>query len=77
MVAIPRQCPYGADKAVQISWAVFFDKGTQPGHRRKETKSPKKTGYQIFFMPGTLSSNFLKIAILLNVLCTRNRKNVS
>ena len=30
MVAISRQCLFGADKAVQISRAVFFDKGTQP-----------------------------------------------
>ena len=30
MVVISRQCPLGVDKAVQISWAVYFDIGTQP-----------------------------------------------
>ena len=35
MVVISRQYSFGADKAVQISQAVFFDKGTQPelGHK--------------------------------------------
>ena len=36
MAAISRQCPFGADKAVQISQALFFDKGTQPELRRKK-----------------------------------------
>ena len=36
MVTISRQCPFGADKAVQISLAVFFDKRTQP-----ELRPPK------------------------------------
>ena len=30
MVAISSQYSIGADQAVQISQAVFFDKGTQP-----------------------------------------------
>ena len=30
MVAITRQYSFGADKAVQISQAVFLDIGTQP-----------------------------------------------
>ena len=38
MVAISRQCPFGADKAMQISRAVFFDKGTQPELRCKKSK---------------------------------------
>ena len=38
MVAISSQCSFGADKAVQISQAVFFDKGTQPEFRHKNCK---------------------------------------
>ena len=38
MVAISSQYSYGADKAVQISQAVFFDKGTQPELRHKNCK---------------------------------------
>ena len=54
MVAISRKCPFGSDKAVQISRAVFFDKGTQPELRRKKkTKSPYTSGYLFFFMPGS------------------------
>ena len=38
MVPISRQFPFGADKAVQISRAVSFDKGTQAKlcHTKKE-----------------------------------------
>ena len=39
MVAISSQYSYGADKAVQISQAVFFDKGTQPELRHKNCKT--------------------------------------
>ena len=40
MVLISRKYLFGADKAVQISLAVFFsDKGTQPEHRPKIAKS--------------------------------------
>ena len=45
MVAISRQCFFGAEKAMRISWAIFFDKGTQPELRRKKSKSPYKSGY--------------------------------
>ena len=38
MVAISSQYSFGADKAVQISQAVFFDKGTQPELRHKNFK---------------------------------------
>ena len=38
MVAISSQYSFGADKAVQISQAVFFDKGTQPKPRHKNCK---------------------------------------
>ena len=38
MVAISSQYSFGADKAVQISQAVFFDKGTQPELRHKNCK---------------------------------------
>ena len=38
MVAISGQYSFGADKAVQISQAVFFDKGTQPELRHKNCK---------------------------------------
>ena len=38
MVAISSQHSFGEDKAVQISQAVFFDKGTQPKLRHKNCK---------------------------------------
>ena len=38
MVAISSQYSFGADKAVQISQAVFFDKGTQSELRHKNCK---------------------------------------
>ena len=38
MVAISSQYSFGADKAVQISQAVFFDKGTQPKPRHENCK---------------------------------------
>ena len=40
MVAISSQYSFGADKAVQISQTVFFDKGTQPELDTKTAKSP-------------------------------------
>ena len=38
MVAISSQSSFVADKAVQISQTVFFDKGTQPELRHKNFK---------------------------------------
>ena len=38
MVAISGQYSFGADKAVRISQAVFFNKGTQPEIRHKNCK---------------------------------------
>ena len=38
MVAISSQYSFGADKGVQISQAVFLDKGTQPVLRHKNCK---------------------------------------
>ena len=38
MVAISSQYSFDADKAVQISQAVFVDKGTQPELRHKNCK---------------------------------------
>ena len=38
MVAISGQYAFGADKAVQISQTVFFNKGTQPQLRHKNYK---------------------------------------
>ena len=38
MIAISSQYSFGADKAVQISQAVFFDKETQPKFRHKNCK---------------------------------------
>ena len=56
MVAISRHCPFLADKAVQISRAVFFfffeKKDTTRTSPQKKAKRPYKSGYQIFFMPG-------------------------
>ena len=40
MVARSSQYSFGADKAVHIRQAVFFDKGTQPNLRHKTAKSP-------------------------------------
>ena len=39
MVAISSQYSFGADKAVQISQAVFFDKGTQLELRHKKLQN--------------------------------------
>ena len=38
MVVITSQYSFGADKAVQISQTVFFDKGTQPELRHQNCK---------------------------------------
>ena len=38
MVVISSKYSFGADKAVQISQAVFFNKGTQPELRHKNCK---------------------------------------
>ena len=48
MVAVSRQCPFGAGKPGGI-----FDKGTKPELRHKRVKSPYKSGCQIFIMPGS------------------------
>ena len=53
MVVISRQGPFGADKSVQISQAVFFIKGHNPNLDAKKAKLPFKSGYPIFFMPGS------------------------
>ena len=38
MVGISSQYSFGADKAVQISQAALFDKGTQPELQHKNCK---------------------------------------
>ena len=53
MVAISSQYSFGADKAVQISQAVFLIKGHNPNIDTKTAKSPYKSGYQIFIMSGS------------------------
>ena len=62
MVAIASQYSYGADKAVQISQAVFLIKGHNTNFDTKTAKSPYKSGYKIFIMNGSfglkLSENF-------------------
>ena len=62
MFAISSQYSFGADKAVQISKAVFLIKGHNPNFDTKTAKSPYKSGYQIFIMNGSfgfkLSENF-------------------
>ena len=67
MVAISSQYSFGADKAVQISQAVFLIMGHNPNFDTKTAKSPYKSGYQIFTMNGyfgfKLSENF-NIALL-------------
>ena len=40
MVAITSQYTFGADKAVQITQAVFFKKGHNPNFDTKTAKSP-------------------------------------
>ena len=67
MVAISIQYSFGADKAVQISQAVFLIKGHNPNFDTKTAKSPYLSGYQIFILNGSfgfkLSENF-NIALL-------------
>ena len=67
MVPISSKYSFDADKAVQISQAVFFIKGHNPNFNTKTAKSPYKSGYQIFIMNGSfgfkLSENF-NIALL-------------
>ena len=75
MVAIPRQCPFGDDKAVQVNWAVFFFFGKETQPELSYDKHPLinqdiRYSLCLFFF----GLNFLKIAILLYVLCTHNRK---
>ena len=70
MLAISRQYSYGADKAVQISQAVYFDKGTQPELRHKNCKITLLIWiiiYQIFIMNGSFGfklSEIFDIALL-------------
>ena len=77
MVSISRQCPVGADKAVQISWAGFFIKGHNRNLATKKHNLPINQDVRSSLCLGFFSSNFLKIAKFLNVLCTRNGDNVS
>ena len=62
MVAISSFYSFGADKAVQISQAVFFIKGHNRNLDTKTAKSPYESGYLIFIMNGSLgfklSENF-------------------
>ena len=74
MVAISSQYSFGADKAVQISQAVYFDKGTQPELRHKNCKITlliwiADLHYKWLFWIHT----FGKISTLFYFLCTRNR----
>ena len=55
MLEISRQYPFGAEKAVQISQAVFFK-----NFDTKKAKSPSKIGYQIFFMNGSFGFKLLE-----------------
>ena len=67
MVAISSQYSLGADKAVQISEAVFLIKGHNPNLETKTAKSPNKSGYQIFIMNGSFEfklSEIFNIALL-------------
>ena len=64
MVAISSQYSFGADKAVQISQAVFFIKGHNPNFDTKTAKSPYKSGYQIFIINGSLG---LKLSEIFNI----------
>ena len=50
MVSISRQYSFGADKAVQVSQAVFLIKGHNPNFDTETAKSPYFSGYQIFIM---------------------------
>ena len=66
MVAISSQYSFGADKAVQISQAVFLIKGHNPNFDTKTAKS-HKSGYQIFIMNGSFGfklSEIFNIALL-------------
>ena len=73
MFAISSQYSFGADKAVQISQAVFLIKGHNPNFETKTAKSPYSSEYQILIINSSfwfkLSENF-NIALLF--ICTRN-----
>ena len=77
MVAISKQCPFGVDRAVQISRAIFLIKGHNPYFDAKNQNRLTRQDIRSFLCLVLLGSSFLKIAILLNVLCTCNRKNLS
>ena len=66
MVAISSQYSFGADKAVQISQAVIFDKGTQPELRQK-------TDIRVFIMNDYFGLKLSEKLTLLYFLSTRNR----
>ena len=74
MVAISSQYSFGADKAVQISQAVFFDKGTQPKPRHAKLQNHLiNLDIRSSLLMALLDSNFKKISTLLFFLCTRDR----
>ena len=54
MIVISRHCPFGADNSVQIRQAVFFFRKVHNSNLdAKKVKSPFKSVYLIFFMPGS------------------------
>ena len=68
MAVISRKYHFGADKAVQISWVLFVDKGTQPKLRQKKQNRLIKQDIRFSLCFALLVPNFLKISILLYTL---------
>ena len=70
MLESSRQYPFGAEKAVQISQAVFFFKNFDT----KNAESPSKSGYQIFLMNGSFGFKLLEtFNIAIRFMHTQNR----
>ena len=72
MVAISSQYSFGADKAVQISQFVFFDKMTQPKLRHTNLKISLLIWILDLHYERLFWTHLRKISTLLYFLCTRN-----
>ena len=74
MVAISRQYPFGAERAVQIRCAVFLIKGHNPKFDTKMQNPLINQDIRFSLYLALLGSNCLKISILLYYICTHNWK---
>ena len=77
MVAISRRCYSCADKAVQISQVVFFDKGAQPELLQKKRNRLISHDIRFYSWLALLVPNFLTIiSILLYVSCIQRESEL-